>query len=147
MSADVKTALMQHALNVGHAFLQNAMWHRQLPDMPPRPTLKMTPDAPISPLTLRLETNQPLATANATANPATVAPLPPPAQTAPANGWLKKAAAIAALAAGTGGLGGLAGYLMQPSSTGQTINVQSDQGLLQYLQEQGYHLPAKGKTK
>lgn len=147
MSADQRTALLQHALNMGDLFAQNAALMRGLPDKPPRPTLRVGPDLPLPPLTLRLETNQPLATANATANPATVAPLPPPAQAAPASGWLKNAAMVAALAAGTGGLGGLAGYLMQPSSTGQTINVQSDQGLLQYLQEQGYHLPAKGKTK
>lgn len=147
MSADMKTAVMQHALNMGDLFAQNAALVHGLPDKPPRPTLKVTPDGP---LTLRLETNQPLATATATAHPAEVAPTSSPA-TAPvansASGWLKNAAMIAALTATGGGLGTAAGYFMRPAG-GPTINVQqSDQGLLQYLQEQGYHLPAKGKLR
>ena|SRR3990167_8703568 len=155
MSAAQRTALIQHALDLGYMFRQNMAVKHGLP----APSRAMFPDAepdPPQPLTLRLETTQPLATATATANPAEVSqpPAPPTAPAAPqptANGWAKNAALIAALAAGTGGLGTAAGYFMRPSESGPTINVQpNDQGLLQWLQENGYHLPdkqPKGKVR
>lgn len=142
MSAAQRTALIQHALDLGYMFRQNMAVKHGLP-APSRAIFPAAEPDPPPPLTLRLETTQPLATANpaeVTQSPPAVAVVPQPA----ANGWAKNAALLAALAAGTGGLGTAAGYFMRPSVSGPTINVQpNDQGLLQWLQEQGYHLPDK----
>jgi len=159
MSAAQRASLIQHALDLGHMFRQNMAIKHGLPE----PSSTMFPvgvSEPPQPLTLRVETNQPLATATATAagNPAGMpaaqaqaAPVataadPAATPTVPAgtSDWVKRAA-IAAAVIGTGGLGAGATYLLtRPSSgnTGPTINVQAaDQSLLTWLQERGYHLP------
>lgn len=154
MSAAQRNTLIQHALNMGDLFAQNAALKHGLPDKPPRPVLPVQPDEPV---VLRLLTDQPLATATATANPPPAADGPALAQAIPlstAGGWIKKAAMVGALALGTGGLGG--GLLVNalnrvqkptPQNASPAIVQQADQSLLTYLQEEGYHLPPEKARK
>lgn len=153
MSAEAKRAVIQSALDSAYVFKQNAVLRNALPECPPRQVIPAEPPPDPGPVILRLDTGgTPLATASATAHPSQ--PSPNGTAQAPAAdkwGWLKPALiGAAATLGGVGGLGGIYSWLNSspaPPPSPVVIEQQGEQGLLQWLQEQGQHLPPAGASK
>jgi hypothetical protein len=137
MPQEIIKPLVQHALDVAGLYKQNAALHRGLPDRPPRLVVDDSATSPPAPVTIPF-----------VGQPATI-PVAPPTQPSMAS-QLARIGLIVAATLGGGGLGGAAlNYWLRPP--GQTPPVQpvdppaATGSLLQYLEDQGYHLPLEDR--
>lgn len=131
MPLPIKTAVMQHALDVAQLVKDNSVLKLGLPQKYPR--LVIGDDVAAEPASTPHVSSSSVAVDVTATQPTTVA-----APVQPLSGW-KKWAGIAALAA-TGLAGAaVAGYLWKPKST--TVIEQGKESLLQSLEDRGYHLP------
>lgn len=125
MAADVVTPLLQHALDVGQVFTDNACLKNGVTRDPRRYVVGQQPDVP----------------AVAAAPPATNATN----QQSNWPTWAKNAViGAAALSAGAGGAGLVKWFSSKPATEQPPAVIEAapkDGSLLQYLQDRGYHLP------
>jgi hypothetical protein len=140
---EMQTAIVQSALDTAQLFKDNMALARNLPQAS---RIVVDPPREPGPIRVQLESNQPLATATANA-PAS--PIVQAATTAGASSLAKTAAIVGLSLLGGGGIAalgtGLGAYMNRPAQPAvPVVNVQGDASLLQHLEEQGYHLPAKG---
>lgn len=140
MTVEPAQAALQHVADVAHIFKQNCVLRNNLPEAPPRLTIGKLPALPAQ--QAAAPAPQPIDTPVATSPTTTTVPVD-------AWAWAKKAAVVGAALAAGGGIPAAVTALWPKSHTEIVApahpNDQSDVSLLQYLQEQGKHLPVEAK--
>lgn len=137
MSAAIQVAAVQHALDVAQLYKDNCALARGIPQALPR--LHVGEDPKPQPAMAIATTVQPL---QPHAAQPVVAQLvdSQPKQT----DWIVPTVLTVASLLGGAGFGGVATYLLSPRSESTTVIQQpQDASLLQYLEDQGLHLPAE----